>query len=466
MKLRELVSWSGTVDRASYARWGFSLMALKLSLDWLVASVIFGRPWTVLHYYVLPLRGIEEAAGDFDLYRIVMVVLSMPFLYLGMALTTRRLRLLEWPRVTLLLFFVPLVNLVLFVLLLTAAPATESPPERRAARTPRDDRPRSLDRLVPRRRVGVLLLTLAIWVPGGIALLWFYTSALHAYSAGLFLLMPFLLGFTCALLWNYHTSHHLTSTIGFACAVCGVLGCSLLVFGLEGLLCLVMAAFMVLPLVCFGAFVGWHFTHDDSEPWSRRTRNRRTLSGALICLPAMMGWEASLERTPPTYEVTSTIDIDAPPAVVWRHVVSFSEITDTPGWMFRAGLAYPVRAVIEGEGPGAVRRCTFSTGDFVEPIEVWDEPRLLRFGVSASPPTMTEMSPWGEISAPHLEGNFTATRGQFSLEPLPGGGTRLHGTTWYHQDLWPSWYWKLWADAIIHRIHLRVLEHIERLAEE
>jgi hypothetical protein len=31
--------------------------------------------------------------------------------------------------------------------------------------------------------------------------------------------------------------------------------------------------------------------------------------------------------------------------------------------------------------------------------------------------------------------------------------------------MWPSAYWQLWSDAIIHRIHLRVLRHIKSLAE-
>lgn len=29
----------------------------------------------------------------------------------------------------------------------------------------------------------------------------------------------------------------------------------------------------------------------------------------------------------------------------------------------------------------------------------------------------------------------------------------------------PATYWRLWSDAIVHRIHLRVLRHIKQLAE-
>src|SRR5256884_7520937 len=64
--------------------------------------------------------------------------------------------------------------------------------------------------------------------------------------------------------------------------------------------------------------------------------------------------------------------IAAQPEQVWKHVVTVSELPEPTEWFFRAGLAYPQRARIVGSGIGAVRYCDFSTGPFVEPIEVWD----------------------------------------------------------------------------------------------
>ena len=182
-------------------------------------------------------------------------------------------------------------------------------------------------------------------------------------------------------------------------------------------------------------------------------------------LPLILSAEAAMHRVAPTYRVDSEIIIDAPAATVWRNVVTFSEIPDAPEWYFRAGIAYPLRARISGRGPGAIRTCEFTTGPFIEPIEVWNEPRLLRFGVTSNPPPMRELSPYGKIDAPHLHGFLVSQRGQFALEELPGGRTRLTGSTWYQHHLWPAQYWRLWSDAIIHRIHLRVLRHIKTLSE-
>jgi hypothetical protein len=124
-----------------------------------------------------------------------------------------------------------------------------------------------------------------------------------------------------------------------------------------------------------------------------------------------------------------------------------------------------MRAEIFGSGPGAERHCVFSTGAFVEPIEVWDEPRLLRFSVTSNPPPMEEWTPYPAVHPPHLDGYLVSNGGQFLLEPLEDGRTRLSGTTWYRHSMWPEGYWKLWSDAVIHRIHLRVLRHIKGQAE-
>ncbi len=209
-----------------------------------------------------------------------------------------------------------------------------------------------------------------------------------------------------------------------------------------------------------GALVGYAV---QSRPWSARD-NPATLLLLLVLLPTLMAAEAAGQPEPTVIEATTVIEIDAPPEVVWRHVVSFPELAPPDELLFRCGVAYPVCAAIEGHGTGAVRRCVFDTGTFVEPIEVWDEPRLLRFRVEDQPEPMHEWSPY-PIHPPHLNGYLRSLRGQFRLIDLGNGRTRLEGTTWYTNAMWPEAYWKQWSDGIIHKIHGRVLRHIKDLAE-
>jgi hypothetical protein len=85
--------------------------------------------------------------------------------------------------------------------------------------------------------------------------------------------------------------------------------------------------------------------------------------------------------------------------------------------------------------------------------------------VTQNPDPMEEWTPYHHIHPPHLTGYLASKEGQFQLIPTSEGRTRLEGTTWYYHNLWPAGYWRVWSDYIIHRIHLRVLSHVKRLAE-
>ena len=239
-----------------------------------------------------------------------------------------------------------------------------------------------------------------------------------------------------------------------------LVGVVLLLIAFEGAMCLLMAAPLALPLAAIGGAAG----HAAVE---RRRRVGAVAAFAVLpfVMPSMLAVEGARLPAPSVHVVTSVIEVDAPPEVTWRHVVSFSELPPPTELIFRAGVAHPLRAEIDGTGVGAIRRCVFSTGAFIEPIEVWDEPRLLRFTVTANPPPMDEWSLYDGVEPPHLEGYLRSHAGQFRLVELPGGRTRLEGTTWYEHGLWPEAYWTLWSDAIIHRIHLRVLRHVATLSE-
>jgi hypothetical protein len=165
------------------------------------------------------------------------------------------------------------------------------------------------------------------------------------------------------------------------------------------------------------------------------------------------------------HEVRSSVIVEAPPDQVWPHVVAFREIPPPGDWIFRAGVAYPIRARIDGTGVGAVRYCVFSTGSFVEPITRWEPGRRLSFDVVESPATMTELSPYRDVSPPHLHGYLRSRRGEFRFIDLGNGRTQLEGSTWYEIEMAPEIYWQMFSDVLIHRIHRRVLDHIKREVE-
>jgi hypothetical protein len=279
-----------------------------------------------------------------------------------------------------------------------------------------------------------------------------------SYGISLFLGTPVLMGVTSAFLYNRPTRRGLGGTllVGQVSVVLGAF--ALLLFAFEGIICLVMLAWMASGMALLGSLVGY------SMCVFRPTGAGSVLLLA-VALPLALGAE-SLHRPTPLYEVRTSVEIDAPPEAVWPHVIGFSELPEPSEWFFRLGISYPKRATIEGSGVGAVRRCEFSTGAFVEPITAWDRPYRLAFDVQSQPPPMHELSPYRHVHPPHLDGYLRSKRGEFRLVALPGGRTRLEGSTWYELELYPQDYWTLWSDGCIHLIHGRVLKHIKSLAEK
>jgi hypothetical protein len=186
----------------------------------------------------------------------------------------------------------------------------------------------------------------------------------------------------------------------------------------------------------------------------------------LLFVPFLMGTEALKPQQPPLLQITTQIEIDAPPETVWHFLTSFPTLPSPTEWPFRVGIAYPIRSTLRGSGLEARRECQFSSGEVIEPIQVWQENERLAFSISGEPLLMEEFSPYGHIHTRHIDGAyFQAQDAEFELKRLPGGRTQLTGTSRYRNRMWPVSYWRLWSDAIVHQVHLRVFRHIKRLAE-
>lgn len=457
LKLSDVWRWDGAIDRGPYAAWGCLLMAVKYNLDRFLAA-LFGRKWH-LFSYLRPGEAVEGAAGSTEAATFygALIALAIPFIWAGTALTLRRLRSLELPPQLVVLFFVPLVNLLFFAVLcvlpahksLTATPEPTAP-----------GKPDPLDRLMPHSALGSGAMAIAVTALVAVALTVTSVHVLGQYGWGLFVGIPFTLGLAATLLYAYRTPRTLGQCLGVSATAILLTAATLFALAVEGVICLVMAAPLGLGLALMGGTLGYFI---QRRGWSDRAPVALGLVMMLL-LPVLMGAEARQGGPAPVIAVKTTIDIDAPPSAVWHHVIAFSALPPPTDWASRLGVAYPMRAEIRGTGVGAVRHCVFSTGPFIEPITVWNPPHRLAFDVKSQPPSMKELSPFA-VKAPHLDHFLVSQGGQFLLTDLPGGRTRLEGTTWYRHNIWPGPYWQVWSDAIIHGIHRRVLTHIRSLAE-
>jgi len=436
-----LTTWfslSRPVDRKFYAASGFGLMFFKYAVDMLIVLVSTGIVWTPLEYAQPSIRAREGAlAAPAVLW--ALVAWTLPFYWIGASMTVRRAQDAGISAGWALLFFVPIVNYLVMLVLCFLPSAPASAPERIASTKTAD----IFLAVGASALIGVLMLFLSVpWLRG--------------YGTSLFLGTPFVMGFIAGFVANRGGTRTAFATLNIAYLSVLVGGGVILLFAVEGLFCLVMALPLALFFATLGALLG--------REVARGGGGAPAVASLLVALPLVTGFE-SLDLRAPLREISTAIEIAAPPERVWPNVIAFSELPAPGELVFELGIAYPMRARIEGRGPGAIRTCEFSTGPFVEPITVWDEPHRLAFSVSSQPPTMHEWSPYQHVNAPHLLEGLVSERGEFRLVALGDGRTRLEGSTWYRNNIFPQLYWNLWSDLMIHAIHRRVLEHIRHETE-
>jgi uncharacterized membrane protein YhaH (DUF805 family) len=443
--LRTLFALNGRVSRRDYLVTGITLMVVKYVVDatviYRVAHVVW-TPWD----YLIPLVTIKSAKvsaipGSVGL---ALIIWTLPFIWIGVTMMMRRAidagRSPAWCSG----FFIPILNYALMLWLgaLPSVPQTKEssiPPQSTVA-----DRYRSA-------LIGLLGATVVALLAVLVSIVAFGT-----YGVTLFVATPFIQGMVVGWAFNRRETRSWAETTGVVWLSLFLVAGAILLFALEGVLCVAMA----LPLAAIVALLGGMI--------GRTIASQRGPAGlgfaTLFVLPTGAFME-KISTVAPTYEVVTSVDVAAPPSVVWSRVVQFDRIQERPAWYFRAGIAYPVRATIAGIGPGAIRRCEFSTGAFVEPITVWDEPRRLAFDVVEQPAPLRELSIYSKVYAPHINGYFSSTKGEFRLIPAAGGHTRLEGHTWYSVAIYPQGYWRATSEFLLHRIHLRVLQQVKRESE-
>ena len=285
------------------------------------------------------------------------------------------------------------------------------------------------------------------------------TNVFRDYAFGLFIWLPLVLGATSTLILAHKNSVSRKELRNNSYWTLLAFCIGLLAFAWEGIICLIMAA----PIGFVFTYLGFLIGHSFSK--SKIKANAPTaIILLMLTVPSLMAFEDNIKTTEELRSVTTTIEINASPEKVWKNVVSFPQLKEPTEFIFKTGIAYPINATISGQGVGAVRHCNFSTGSFVEPITVWDEPKLLKFSVDEQPEPMKEIS-FYNIHPNHLHGYWVSKQGQFKLTALPNGHTLLEGATWYVNKIKPDFYWTIWSDNIVHKIHNRVLEHIKTQAE-
>ncbi len=270
------------------------------------------------------------------------------------------------------------------------------------------------------------------------------------YGPALFVAIPILHGMAAGILSQCWEPRPWGVAAKAAWLSVGLMTLGFLVSAAEGIVCLLMAAPLVLPLIFLGAWLGW--------------RARQGSGVARVSFPAVgvvalaVGGGTILPAPESGGEVRTSWWVDAPPSRVWPLVLGLDSIPEPDWWLFRLGVAHPLRTWTREDG---TRMCELSTGSMPEIVIAREEGRRLTFRVLATPPSIRETNPFGEVHAPHLRTTYRCREGEFVLTP-ERGGTRLDTRSTYGLRMGPAWYWRLWSAMIVRHTHERVVREISR----
>jgi len=412
----------------------------------LAVALVFGLAGTGLEYdaefWALPLRRLASLPGLSAWAAALAFVFSLAISWLLALLSYRRASRSGGGHVLAALAAVPALQ-VLAVAVLACKPSQRAAPEPEPQPEDREDVGHAIQGMV----AGMAIIVMAVLISA---------VTFGAYGWGLFVMTPFLVGVTTAYLANRRTALPPGRTLPLVMKAAALGTAALVALALEGIVCILMAA----PLGAAAAAAGGAVGRATALAGHRRGKPLMSLA----VLPALFALDGAM---PPAVAIATheSIEISAPPAAVWNALTSEEAIAIQPGLVAQAGLAYPVRGRLLGQGVGAERHGEFSTGRARERVTEWVPGRRLALIILSQPPAMEEMSPYRQVHAPHVSGYFETITTSFDLEALPGGRTRLIARASHMLRMDPVLYWEPVARWAIHSNVRRVLQDIEGKAE-
>ena len=285
------------VGPAAFALSGVTLMALKYLIEAVGIWVATGSaywPWhffnPLISYRFAAAQGIPDSLGW------AWFAWTLPFLWIGITMCVRRSAdagLSPWLGF---LVLVPVGNLIFMIVMCFV------PTKQRDYWEKPEGKPGSSSGKDAVMSIGVSLIF------GG-AMLVFTVYVLSSYGASLFLGTPMMMGSIAAYLYNRRSRRGFWPSVGVGVGSVFFAGVALLLFALEGVICIFMAMPVMLPLGAFGAFVGKAIADASRRP-------QHGLVVCVVALPLLAVVEAYWQPTT-EYVVMTAVEVDAPPEVVW-----------------------------------------------------------------------------------------------------------------------------------------------------
>lgn len=244
---------------------------------------------------------------------------------------------------------------------------------------------------------------------------------LIGYGLSFFVFLPFALGYTLG--------KSTIKTVGFwglitSLAIFFIL---LLIGGLEGMVCILMA----MPLVIGAIAIGLLISHLTTK-YNKINKKDNLIKSSIIqlCLFLTFGFVETELTKNDNYinEVKSEIILPYSSMKVYETIKSVDTLNAEKPLLMKLDLPIPQKCILEDEKVGALRTCYFEEGKIIERVTELEKGKILRMDVIDYQLTGRK---WFEFK-----------EAIYTFEELNNGSSKMTRITTYSSELYPRLYWQ------------------------
>jgi hypothetical protein len=140
--------------------------------------------------------------------------------------------------------------------------------------------------------------------------------------------------------------------------------------------------------------------------------------------------------------VATQVRLSATPEEIWHQIMFYEDVSETPVFLLRALLPYPVGAEGDKTRPGATVHCVYRIGHITKRIKATDRPHLLEFEVIQQ--------------CLGIESCLVTREGSYRIS-ANGDSSCVVLITEYEAYLRPRFFWRRLEARLIGQLHLHIL---------
>ncbi|WNJ19059.1 hypothetical protein [Pontibacter sp. G13] len=215
---------------------------------------------------------------------------------------------------------------------------------------------------------------------------------------------------------------------------------------IEGVICLLMAAPILLTAVWIGWWIGKMLRKNKGEP-----DVKASFAPILIFIVANILELFSGSSAVPDASTTSMV-LNGTPEAVYAEIIEVDTVDVETNLLHKIGLPTPRKCVLTAAQVGGLRLCDFEEGRIVETIQELVPNEYLRMEVT-------------EVELGHERTWLTFDEDIYQIEDLGDGTTRISRTTTYSSTLKPRIYWAYMEHLTIESEHDFVFRNLRKDVE-